>query len=51
MYYIIVSLISALAIYVGCENSDSAPLWNITLVFGGLYLGHAITDALIRGVK
>ena len=33
-------------VYIGLTQSDSGYLWNACLIAGGVYIGHAITEAL-----
>lgn len=33
-------------VFIGIEQSESAPLWDAMLAVGGAYIGHAITQAL-----
>jgi hypothetical protein len=46
MYYIIMSLASAGALFAGFSHSDGLPLWNFITAVGGFYLGHVVTEAL-----
>lgn len=46
MYYVLMSLVSAVALFAGFSHSDGAPLWNFVIAVGGFYLGHVVTEAL-----
>lgn len=46
MYYVFISLASAIALFAGFSYSDGVPLWNFVIAVGGFYLGHVVTEAL-----
>ena len=46
MYNLANLALGMLAVFIGFQQSESAPLWDFLLVFGGAYIGHAITEAL-----
>ena len=46
MYNVLMSIVSALLIYVGLQNLTGGYLWMALVVAGGFYLGHVVTLAL-----
>ena len=46
MYRIFMSLVSATFIFTGASHVDGGWLFIISLIAGGVYLGHVLTDAL-----
>jgi hypothetical protein len=46
MYNIVMSITSALMIYVGLQNLTGGYLFMALVVAGGFYLGHVVTVAL-----
>ena len=38
--------LGALFVWVGLSGVESGYLWSASLVLGGVYIGHAITEAL-----
>ena len=46
MYNLANLALGMLAVFIGFQHSESAPLWDLALAVGGAYIGHAITEAL-----
>lgn len=46
MYNVLNTIVGMLMVGLALNNSESAPLWDALLVVGGLYIGHALTEAL-----
>jgi uncharacterized membrane protein YeaQ/YmgE (transglycosylase-associated protein family) len=46
MYNLANLALGMIAVFIGLQQSESAPLWNFMLAIGGAYIGHAITQAL-----
>jgi hypothetical protein len=46
MYYIFMTIASVAFIIAGATHVDGGYLWIATLVIGGIYLGHVMTEAL-----
>jgi hypothetical protein len=46
MYYIIMTSASIVFIGIGANNVDGGYLWIASLVIGGIYFGHVMTEAL-----
>lgn len=46
MYYVLMSLVSAIVLFAGFSFSDGIPFWNFVTAIGGFFLGHVVTEAL-----
>jgi hypothetical protein len=46
MYYVLMSFVSAVALFTGFSYSEGILLWNFVIAIGGVYLGHVVTEAL-----
>lgn len=46
MYNLANLALGMIFVFIGIEQSESAPLWDAMLAVGGAYIGHAITEAL-----
>jgi len=46
MYYVLMTLASAVFIFIGASEADAGYLWTASLVIGGFFFGHVTTEAL-----
>jgi hypothetical protein len=46
MYYVLMSFVSAVALFAGFTYCEGIPLWNFVIAAGGFFLGHVVTEAL-----
>ena len=46
MYYIFMTTASVVFLLLGAFNVDGGYLWIATLVMGGVFFGHVVTEAL-----
>ena len=46
MYYVLMSFVSAVALFAGFNYCEGIPLWNFVIAAGGFFLGHVVTEAL-----
>jgi hypothetical protein len=46
MYYVFMTIASVVFVMIGATNVDGGYLWIASLVIGGIYLGHVMTEAL-----
>jgi len=49
MYYIFMTIASAVFLLIGATHVEGGYLWIASLVIGGIYLGHVVTEALNKG--
>ena len=46
MYYVLMTIVSIIFIITGASQIDGGYLWIASLVIGGIYFGHVMTEAL-----
>lgn len=46
MYYVFMTLVSAVLFWIGATHVDGGYLWIASLFVGGIYFGHVMTEAL-----
>jgi hypothetical protein len=46
MYYIFMTIASVVFLLIGATHVEGGHLWIASLVIGGIYLGHVMTEAL-----
>ena len=46
MYHVLMSLIGFACIVLGWDSIDGVPLFQLSIVFGGMVLGHVLTMVL-----
>lgn len=46
MYHVLMSLIGFACIVLGWDSINGVPLFQLSIVFGGMVLGHVLTEAL-----